>query len=75
MIFETRAKAVRLGQDWQGEVEPGISAIVIALNMCGYRTTASCEGHAIESSRPYPWVRIVPATAQPMPSSPELTAA
>jgi hypothetical protein len=40
-------------------VDQGIKKMVIALNLLGYTTVQSCEGH-INSGLPYPWVALDP---------------
>lgn len=38
-------------------IDPGIKETVIALNLLGFKTAASCEGHA-DRALPFPWVDI-----------------
>lgn len=48
---ETWTDALGLG------IDPGIKKTVIILNLLGFKTQQSCEGH-IDWGRPYPWVSI-----------------
>lgn len=42
-------------------IDPGIKKMVIVLNLLGFKTEQSCEGHS-DWGRPYPWVRITVKT-------------
>ena len=42
------------------EVDPGIFELVVLLNLLGFTTQQSCEGH-LDHGAPYPWVTIVDA--------------
>lgn len=44
-------------------IDPGIKKIVIVLNLLGFKTEQSCEGH-IDWGRPYPWVRLTTNTPE-----------
>lgn len=52
-----RVDKVRDGMDHP--IDPGIKEAVIVLNLLGFKTTMSCEGHADRPlAMPYPWVEI-----------------
>ncbi len=42
------------------EVDPGIFETVVLLNLLGFTTQQSCEGH-LDHGAPYPWVTIIDA--------------
>ncbi len=44
-------------------IDPQIKKTVIVLNLLGFKTTQSCEGH-IDRALPYPWVRITTETPE-----------
>lgn len=44
-------------------IDPAIKKMVIVLNLLGFKTTQSCEGH-IGWGRPYPWVSITTSTPE-----------
>jgi len=57
-LWDKEAKWVEKIADGLGKpIEKGIKEAVIALNLLGFKTACSCEGH-IERARPYPWVII-----------------
>ncbi len=44
-------------------IDPGIYETCVILNVLGFTTEMSCEGH-LDHSLPYPWVRIISAEAE-----------
>lgn len=52
---EARAFARRITDRLGNPIDEGILETVVALNMLGFRTCQSCEGH-LDGGRPYPWI-------------------
>ncbi len=56
--WEEKEEEVEEWVDALGEkIDPGIKEAVVALNMSGFPTSASCEGHS-ERGIPAPWIEI-----------------
>jgi hypothetical protein len=55
---ETERKVRRLADGLGLGIDPGIRQMVITLICLGFKTSASCEGHARYHGLPYPWVDI-----------------
>jgi hypothetical protein len=55
---EGMEEAARRAVDGMGRhIDPGILELVVALNLAGFPTLSSCEGHLRQLSR-YPWVEV-----------------
>lgn len=52
---EAEAFARRLTDGLGYPIDEGIREVVVALNLLGFRTSQSCEGH-LDGGHPYPWV-------------------
>lgn len=52
---EARAFAGRIADRLGCPIDDGILETVVALNILGFRTCQSCEGH-LEGGLPYPWI-------------------
>lgn len=59
---ETVEKFLHVTDKLGKEIDPGIFDTVVGLNVLGFRTTMSCEGHA-ERGIAAPWVDIIPDDA------------
>lgn len=47
-----------LAEETYAKLDPEICELVKSLNLCGVRTTASCQGHTDKEKTPHPWVLI-----------------
>lgn len=57
--WEQKLQQVDLIEDAQGEkIDPGIKKIVAALNILGFPTSNSCDGHLEKGHQMVPWVTI-----------------
>lgn len=54
-----RAEVASLTDGLGRRLDSGITELVVALRLHGFRTTASCAGH-LDHGLPWPWVRIGP---------------
>lgn len=60
---EAAARFARMTDSLGKPIDPGIFEAVVALNLLGIRTVASCEGHQ-EWGVPHPWIDIGADLAQ-----------
>lgn len=44
-------------------IDEGIKHVVVSFNLCGLKTSASCEGH-LNWGLPYPWIDLDPLSRQ-----------
>lgn len=66
------AKKFRSETDGLGmEIDKGIFDTVVALNILGFNTYQSCEGHLGEHGCTYPWVYIEPENMPEYPERPD----
>lgn len=61
---EAEALLSRVTDQMGQRIDAGILALVVGLNLLGFRTSASCEGH-LSWGCPYPWIEFYQDVAAP----------